>query len=221
MIIPTILEPEFSEVKRKIELLEQYTPMFQIDIVDGKLTEGKTFLTPKLLDTIATETTFELDLMVENPQDYVQERIMSVFRVCANVKATDNIPEFIEKAKEQDYVVGISINLDTPIELIEPLLGEIDYVQFMDVVPGTQGKQKFNPKVIDKIKDFIKGYPDMVEIQVDGGLNEEILTKIKDIGIKNYVIGSAIFKSDNPVESYKKFKEIVHDNTNNLFSIAM
>lgn len=220
MIIPTILEPEFLEVKRKIELLEQYTPMFQIDIVDGKLTDGKTFLEPKLLDTIATESTFELDLMVENPQDYVQNRILSVFKVCANIKASKNIPEFIQKAKEQDYVVGISINLDTPMELIEPLLGEIDYVQFMDVIPGTQGKQKFNPKVITKVKNFIKEYPGVVEIQVDGGINEEILNEIKNIGIKNYVIGSAIFNSENPIESYKKFKEIVNDNTNNLFSIA-
>lgn len=219
MVIPAILEQDFSEVKNKIELIDQETALIQIDVVDGKVTAGKTFLNPKLLDTLQTDTTFELDLMVENPQDYVKTRIMSVFKVCANINALDNIPEFIQKARAQEYVIGISINLDTPLELIEPLLSEIDYVQFMGVVPGSQGKNKFDKKVVQKIKEFKKKHPDM-EIQIDGGVNENTIKDLLNLGIKDFVIGSAIFNSEDPIESYKFFKETAHDNTNNLFSIA-
>lgn len=218
MIIPAILEKEFSEVKKKVAELDQYSATFQIDVIDGKVTDGETFLDIKLLDSIETESTFEVDLIVDNPQDYVEERVLSVFKISANIKATDKIPEFIEKAKALDYVVGISVNLDTPLELLEPLLSEIDYVQFMDIQPGKQGR-KFDKKVIEKVKEFIKEHPS-IEVQVDGGIDEEILQEIKDLGIKNYVIGSTIFESPNPVETYKNLKEIVHDKTNNLFSIA-
>jgi len=218
MIIPAILETDFSEIKKKVAELEQETSIFQIDVADGKLVDGKTFLDISKLDEIETEATFEVDLMVENPQNYVKERILSVFKISANIKAMENIPEFIQKAKALDYVVGISINLDTPIELIEPLLGNLDYVQFMDIVAGGQGR-KFDQKVITKIKEFKERHP-YIEIQVDGGIHEQELEEIKNLGIKNYVVGSGIFNTENPVEVYKKFKEIVHDNTNNLFSIA-
>jgi len=218
MIIPAILEKDFSEIKSKIAELDQYTAIFQIDIIDGKITKGETFLLPELLDQVQTEATFELDLMVENPQDFVQERILSVFKVCANIKAMQNIPAFIQKAKEQDYVVGVSINLDTPLDLIEPLLSEIDYIQFMGVTPGAQGR-KFDKKTIEKITEFKKEHP-YFEIQVDGGIDEKILLEIKDLGIKNFVVGSTIFNSEDPVGTYKNLKEIVNDTTNNLFSLA-
>lgn len=219
MVIPVILEEDFSEVKNKIEIIDQETALIQIDIVDGKITAGKTFLNPKLLDTLQTDTTFELDLMVKNPQDYVKTRIMSVFKVCANINALDNIPEFIQKARIQEYVVGISINLDTPLKLIEPLIPEVDYVQFMGVIPGSQGKNKFDKKVVQKIKEFKKKHP-AVEIQVDGGINEKTIKDLLNLGVKDFVIGSAIFNSEDPIGSYKFFKETAHDNTNNLFSIA-
>ena len=153
MIIPAILEKNFTEIKNKILLLDQFCPNFQIDIVDGHATDGESYLNAKMLDTIQTEATFELDLMVENPQDYVNERIVSVFKVCANINALKNIPEFIQKAKEQDYLVGVSINVDTPLDLIDSLVGDLDYIQFMGVVPGAQGRT-FDKKVIAKIKDF-------------------------------------------------------------------
>lgn len=218
MIIPTILEETFTEVKKNVEIIGDDAPLIQIDIVDGKITDGKTFLNPSLLDSIQTDTTFELDLMVENPQDYVKSRILSVFKVCANIKATNNIPEFIKRAKNLDYVVGISVNLDTPLELIEPLLGEIDYVQFMCIIPGHQGN-KFNKKVITQIKEFTKKHPAM-EIQADGGINKETIQNLLDLNVKDYVVGSAIFNAEDPVESYKVLKGIANDNTNNLFSIA-
>lgn len=219
MIIPTILEETFTEVKKNVEIIGDDAPLIQIDIVDGKITDGKTFLNPSLLDSIQTDTTFELDLMVENPQDYVKSRILSVFKVCANIKATNNIPDFIKRAKNLDYVVGISVDLDTPLELLEPLLSEIDYVQFMSVVPGSQGKNKFNKKVITQIKEFTKKHPTM-EIQVDGNINEETIKNLLDLNVKDYVVGSAIFNAEDPVESYKVLKGIANDNTNNLFSIA-
>jgi len=219
MIIPVILEESFTEVKNKVEIIGDDAPLIQIDIVDGKVTAGKTFLNPILLDTIKTDTTFELDLMVENPQDYVRSRILSVFKICANINATNNIPEFIKRAKNLDYVVGISINLDTPLELLEPLLSEIDYVQFMGVIPGSQGKNKFDKKVLTKIKEFTKKHPGM-EIQVDGGVNQDTIKTLLDLNVKDYVVGSAIFNAEDPIESYKVLKEITNDNTNNLFSIA-
>ena len=78
-----------------------------------------TFLSIKTLDQIDTDSTFELDLMVKNPQDYVKERILSVFKVCTYIKANSNVEEFIKRSKSLDYITGISVDSLTDIDEIE------------------------------------------------------------------------------------------------------
>ena len=64
------------------------------------------------------------------------------------------------------------------------------------------------PLIVAKIKDFKRSHP-YIDIQVDGGLDEKVLLELKDLGIKDYVIGSAIYSDADPVEKYKYLKEVV------------
>src|SRR4030042_1150051 len=161
MIIPSILEKNLKAIQDKVAVLDKNCTLFQIDVSDGKLVHGEpTFTDIAKLDNIPTDANFELDLMVERPDLFVEKRVTNVFKICANIKATKYITSFIQKAKELDYITGISVNLDTPLSLIDPLVPIVDFIQFMGVEAGAQGRN-FNKKVIAKIKEFKEKYPEI------------------------------------------------------------
>lgn len=207
MIIPVILEPSFEEIQNKIKRVEKLVKNVAIDIADGKLVDGITFLDIKKLDEIQTTLTFELDFMVENPLFYLDKKLEKVDKVCINMAALNSVPHFILKAKELGYKTGVSVNPTTQVDLLDPLIDHIDFVQFMGVLPGGQ-QRVFEEPVIEVIRSF-KQIHSNVEIQVDGGLNEDTLPKFKGLGVKNYIIGSALFGSENIEQTYHTLNNII------------
>lgn len=207
MIIPAIFEKDFEEIENKIKQIEEVTKRIQIDVADGKLVNGVTFLDIHKLDEIQTNITFELDLMVENPLDYLDTKMEKVDKVCINIVAVATVPEALLRAKELGYIIGVSVNPTTPLDLIMPLIDQIDFIQFMGVLPGGQGRL-FDESVIGNIQGF-KEINQEKKIQIDGGLNEDTLPLLKGLNIKNYVIGSALFTSDNPIQTYHTLNNIV------------
>ena len=69
-IIPAILEKHFSDIKKRIRLVETLSRHAQIDVADGKFVSGKTFLDLKKFQTLKTKLNFEIHLMVENPKKF-------------------------------------------------------------------------------------------------------------------------------------------------------
>lgn len=200
MIIPGILEISFEEAKRKAELVGKYTKIIQIDIADGRLVNGKTFLDVEKIDSIDTKADIELHLMVKNPLDYLKTKAK---KVVVHVEA-QNIVAFINESKNKGFEVGLALNPDTPIEAIEPFLQNLSYVQFMTVVPGAQGR-KFEKKVLKKIVLFKKKYP-KIKVQTDGGTGKKHLEYVLRTGVDDIVIGSTIFDSEDPIKTLKKLQ---------------
>jgi ribulose-phosphate 3-epimerase len=88
-------------------------------------------------------------------------------------------------------LVGVSINPDTPVEELAPVLGEVDLVLVMSVFPGFGG-QSFIHETLDKVRWLrAQGYDGHVEM--DGGLNAETLPLCAQAGADALVSGSAIF----------------------------
>lgn len=200
MIIPGILEEKFENVVKKVAIIDEVASRIQIDIADNKLVEGKTFLDIEKVATLKTKSKLELHLMVENPEDYVTKKIDNVFAVCAHVEAKGHRDEFIKRARANGYKVGLVLNPETELSELWPHPHKIDYVQFMTVKPGKQG-QEFESEVLEKIIRFKKEYPSL-EIQVDGGINKHTIDGVIFAGARNLVVGSEIFKSDYPKQTY-------------------
>lgn len=207
MIIPAILEQDMEEVKRKISLVENVANLVQIDIADGKLVKGTTLLDFSALDEIETNCVFEIHLMVENPLDYLEPKLKKVIKISSQIETSEHTNRsFITKAKELGYKVGLSIKEETELSELEPYMDQIDYVQFVAVEPGAQGRP-FDPKVTDRIKQLRKSHPH-IYIQVDGGIDDENLVKILEAGANDAVIGSHIFESPSPEQAVLNFKKL-------------
>jgi len=207
-IIPAIIPKSFADFTEKLSQVSRYVPVVQIDICDGKFTGEKSW--PYSIEEEGfpfwEEVTFEIDLMVENPDLVVDEWVHAgAERIVVHFESFPDAPStqtFINTFKEKFFSpgsavsvgVGLAINMDTPLEEIEPLFPCIDFLQCMGIARiGYQG-EPFDERVLGRVSDLRARYPDLV-ISVDGGVSEDSAPKLESAGANRLVVGSAIFRS--------------------------
>lgn len=230
MIIPSILEQTISDLEYRLRSIEAIAPLVQVDMADEQLVGQNSFKDIDKLVSLEPKCKVELHLMTLNPEEYLRKSFPQVSSICTQIEPyilkttvvdSDNKPSvdftrlhlFIEKSTALGYRVGVSLNLDTPAEVIEPILDKLDYLQFMSVIPGRQGRQ-LDERIFLKILRFkTVNLPlllkNNVKIQVDGGVTLDNFGLLKTAGVNNFVIGSAIFNISDPIVAFNKFKELL------------
>jgi ribulose-phosphate 3-epimerase len=114
-------------------------------------------------------------------------------------EASKNLSETIKLIKSFGKKVGVSLKPESPTNLIENYLDQIDLILIMSVNPGFGG-QKFMPEVLDKMKmlrNIVNTKKLNIDIEIDGGINFSNSKKAKDYGANILVSGSTIFKENN------------------------
>lgn len=198
MIIPGILEKTAKEIQKKIKLIHKVSEIIQIDVADNILVSGSSESDPKKLKNLRALCPIELHLMVKNPVEYLEYDLTNFSKISAQIEG-ENINAFVNAAVTMGYSVGLSINPETPNSSLDEYLPVINYIQFMAVTPGAQGRD-FNYEVLEKIKDF-RNRHDSIEIQIDGHMDLETIPLFKDLGVNNYIVGSYIFGSKKPKQT--------------------
>ena len=211
-IIPTILVKSFDELKEKVRLVEPYVDWVQLDVMDGEFVNNITWPhaergknNPSDLKNLETNLNLEVHLMVNQPEKVIDNWIKSgVKRIIFHYEATDKHQEIIEKIRQADLEAGIALNPETPIEVIDEFIEQLDLVLIMTVNPGWGG-QEFLKESLEKIKQLRDKYQD-VKIEVDGGINLETAPQVIQAGANFLVSGSVIFKSNNIKQTIWKLK---------------
>ncbi|HRY52487.1 MAG TPA: hypothetical protein P5089_01400 [Candidatus Portnoybacteria bacterium] len=181
---------------------------------------------PRDLDKIETTLDFEAHLMVEAPHRVLNEWLnSSVKRVVLHWEALEKIHNhellpyktqvtagfpvrnLAEEAHRRNKELGVALNLETPVTVLDNFMSYIDSVLLMSVKPG-QGGQKFEKKVIPKIIALRQKYPG-VKIGIDGGVNEKNTKEIIEAGADFLVMGSTIFQKENIPESIKNINNLI------------
>ena len=124
-------------------------------------------------------------------------------------EAVDNVPETIKLIKQCGCKVGIAINPDTSLSVLQDIIGEIDLVLLMSVYPGFGG-QEFIEDTIEKIseaKRLIDQQDHQIFLEVDGGINNETISRVSQAGANVFVAGSAIFGSSDYEKTIKSFRQ--------------
>ena len=175
----------------KIKELEKRVDQIHFDIMDGIFTENKTDI-----KDINIEKDIDIHLMVKNIKSYVDKVLkFNPKYITFHLEATNNIIENINYIKDKNIKVGIAINPDTNIERIYKYLDKIDLVLLMSVPPG-KGGQKFIDITdkLNKLYEYRKNNNLSFIIEVDGGINNETIEKVKKADIA--VCGSYITDSN-------------------------
>ena len=188
---------------------------FHIDVMDGDFVENNTTkIMTEYTEYLNTITNIPLDvhLMVKDVMAYVKSYLIfeprSITMHYEAAKSEKELLEWIQYIKEQNCKVGVSIKPNTSIENIFEFLPYIHTVLVMTVEPG-KGGQKLIPETIEKIKRLKKYLQENhleVEIEADGGINENNVKELKEAGCDIVVAGTSIVSSNNYKETVKKLK---------------
>ena len=201
-ISPSILSADFSQLGNEIKRLEDAgADMIHVDVMDGHFVPNLT-IGPPVIKTLReySNLTFDVHLMISPVHKYIKDFAdAGADIITIHPETTNNLKESINHIKSFKKKVGVSLNPDTKVNIIERELENIDLVLVMSVYPGFGG-QKFIPNVIKKI-EMLKKIKDeknyIYDIEVDGGINFSNSRDVVNAGANILVSGTTIFRENN------------------------
>lgn len=165
------------------------------DVMDGKFVSNKNITVselPKLIDNVKKK--IDIHFMVSNPDKYIEKICYYNIEYITIHYEIKNLEDYIDKIKNYGFKVGIAIKPETDIEKIYYLLDKINLVLIMSVEPGKSGQKFIDVSdKINKLKQEIINRKLNVKISVDGGINEKVLTYVKEADI---LVSSSFILSD-------------------------
>ncbi len=201
-ISPSILSADFSKLGIDIKRLEDSgADMIHVDVMDGHFVPNLT-IGPPVIKSLRkyTKLPFDVHLMIDPVHKYIKDYSDAGADIITfHPEATENISETINLIKSLNKKVGISLNPNTEIMIVEKYLDKIDLVLIMSVYPGFGG-QKFISDVVEKVKNLDKiriEHNLNFKIEIDGGINFETSKIAIDAGVDIIVSGTTIFKENN------------------------
>lgn len=198
VILPSLLLCDFTNLQREVERLEEAgVKALHLDVMDGRFVPNFTYGMP-IVEAFRQITDLPLDvhLMIEEPQRYIQQFYdAGADSITIHQEAVSDLQSALKRIRELGLASGVAINPGTPAESIIAHLEHCDLVLIMSVDAGFGG-QSFNDVAIKKIERLraISG-PDIM-LEVDGGINESTISKCAQAGAELFVVGSAIFRSE-------------------------
>ena len=229
-IIPAVMPTNTGDLEAKLAQVAGHAPVVQIDVMDGKFvknvswpyTEDDEYFQEILNEGAGMpywdQFDFEMDLMILHPEQVIEDWIKTgAKRIVVHQESTENLDKLLtdfrvrfpksEQPDVFDVEIGIAQNIDTPTASLFPFLDRIDFVQFMGIAEiGVQGNP-FDEKVLDKVRALRAESPKAI-ISIDGAVSLETAPLLISAGANRLIVGSAIFKSEDVVETIKEFKSL-------------
>ena len=201
-ISPSILSADFSQLKNEIKKLEQAgADMIHVDVMDGHFVPNLT-IGPPVIKSLRGHTNlpFDVHLMISPVHKYIKDYADAGANIITiHPEATNDLKESIKYIRDLGKKVGVSLNPETPLEIIENFLQDIDLVLIMSVHPGFGG-QKFMPEVLEKVKklrNIIIEKKLELDIEIDGGIDFDNNKMVIEAGANILVSGTTVFKKNN------------------------
>lgn len=197
IIAPSLLAADFSKLKEEVKAIENTKAKWlHLDVMDGNFVPNISF-GADIVKAIRKDSNlyFDAHLMIENPEWYIDTMAdAGVQSISIHVEATKHLDRALQLIKARSLKAGVAINPATDITFLDNIYEKLDLILIMTVNPGFGG-QKFLNQMIEKIRKVRNKFPH-IDIQVDGGINNETAKLVIEAGANILVAGSYVFSGN-------------------------
>ncbi len=191
---------DLTRLAEDMRRVEPFSDRWHLDVADGHYVHNLLFFPDQVRQLRPiSRLPFEIHLMVTDPQSWIEpfaEAGGDVFILCHD--STPDPAALLQEIKRRGKQAGVSLLVDEPVSVLEPLWPWLDIVTIVSTAMGIKGAT-MDPRVPDKIREArqrVKALGHPCVIQADGGIRRETVPLMAAAGVDYIVPGSLMFKED-------------------------
>lgn len=212
-IAASILSADFARLGEEVEtVLAAGSDLIHFDVMDNHFVPNLTIgpLVCRALRQYGIKAAIDVHLMT-NPVDHLITEFAKAGAslISFHPEASQDVHRSLQLIRDHGCKAGLALNPETSLDQLDSVLDKIDFVLMMSVNPGFAG-QRFIPESLEKIKaakKIVSHANHFISLAVDGGVKLDNIKAIADAGADTFVMGSAIFETENYHETIRQLRE--------------
>jgi ribulose-phosphate 3-epimerase len=200
-IVASIIAVSQKELDERVNKINNVVSIIQLDIMDGKFAPEKSLNFDFKLPELKCE--IEADLMVQNPEKWIQENYQKVDTIIVHIESVKDILSIIKLIKSKGKKAVIALDPITIPTQVIPYINEVDGIMVFTAKQIGYYGAPFNPKSLEKVRN-LKLLKPTLNIEADGGVNMDNIKMISDSGVDMFVSGSYIQNNNNPKKAVEE-----------------
>ncbi len=210
-IAPSILSANFANLGEEVKTISTAgADYIHIDVMDGGFVPNIT-IGADVIKSIrsCSDLPFDVHLMINNPDNHLENfALAGADIITIHSEATTHLHRTVQKIKSLGKKVGISIVPSTNENVLDYVLEDVDLILVMTVNPGFGGQKFISSQLrkIENISNKISKLGKKIDLEVDGGINQETAKQAINCGANVLVAGSFIFSGQDYSQAIKALR---------------